>query len=137
MYVLYSFVTLFETSSELGDGILSNPTAVLSLCDKALILAQRELQEQQVTDEELTVKTRIHTRMTGIHNIFNQSFDILGLVLCISLYQFWWWFETWDFDLRDEIWEIVQRYANLKNWSINDGENLICCDWNHSQMSNL
>lgn len=63
--IRFSFVTLFETSTELGDGILSSPAAVLPLCDSALLLAQAELRNKQTRPDEFTVKTKIHTRVTG------------------------------------------------------------------------
>lgn len=77
--IRFSFVTLFETSTELGDGILSSPAVVLPLCDSALLLAQDELRGKQSLPDEFTVKTKIHTRVTG------KSASCLSLPLSISI----------------------------------------------------
>lgn len=64
---LYSFVTLFEISTQLGDAILSNSSHVLPICDGALVQAQRILLEMQSADtkHKYIVKLNIHARMTG------------------------------------------------------------------------
>ncbi|XP_039276128.1 DNA helicase MCM9 [Nilaparvata lugens] len=68
--VTVNFVTLFETSAQLGDDILSNPKDVLPLCDQALVAAQRKIlakfSEQEITSEGLTLKTKVHARLAGL-----------------------------------------------------------------------
>ncbi|XP_054285857.1 DNA helicase MCM9-like [Macrosteles quadrilineatus] len=64
--VTVNFVTLFETSTELGDGILSRPSTVLPICDRALVLAQTELRERQDDKDSLIVKSKVHARMTAL-----------------------------------------------------------------------
>ena len=70
---LYSFVTLFEISTQLGDGILSNSGHVLPICDRALVQAQRILLEMQsaISKQQYIVKLNVHARMTGMYiNLF-------------------------------------------------------------------
>jgi len=64
---LYSFVTLFEISTQLGDEILSNSSHILPICDEALVEAQRILLEMQSanTKHKYAIKLNIHARMTG------------------------------------------------------------------------
>lgn len=52
---------------QLGDGILSDSSHVLPICDGALVQAQRILLEMQSADtkHKYTVKLNIHARMTG------------------------------------------------------------------------
>jgi hypothetical protein len=64
---LSSFVTLFEISTQLGDGILSNSNHVLPICDRALVQAQRIVLEMQSSNsrQQYVVKLNVHARMTG------------------------------------------------------------------------
>ncbi|RZF41605.1 hypothetical protein LSTR_LSTR000319 [Laodelphax striatellus] len=68
--ITVNFVTLFETSAQLGDDILSNPKDVLPLCDQALIAAQKKIlakfSEDEIAAEGLTLKTKIHARLAGL-----------------------------------------------------------------------
>lgn len=66
--VTVNFVTLFETSTELGDGILSRPTHLLPIFDSALYEAQKAIlaSETLVNKDELILKPRIHARLTAL-----------------------------------------------------------------------
>ncbi|KAL1139279.1 hypothetical protein AAG570_006265 [Ranatra chinensis] len=61
-----SFVSLFETSTELGDGILTYPITVLPVCDRALLKAQKKLLKECEETGKWTVKKNIHTRITAL-----------------------------------------------------------------------
>jgi hypothetical protein len=52
---------------QLGDGILSDSSHILPICDGALVQAQRILLEMQSADtkHKYTIKMNIHARMTG------------------------------------------------------------------------
>uniref|UniRef100_A0A0A9XC16 DNA helicase MCM9 n=2 Tax=Lygus hesperus TaxID=30085 RepID=A0A0A9XC16_LYGHE len=84
-----NFVTLFETCTTLGDGILSQPTALLPLCDKALIEAQKKVKEQLKLCT-LVVKVNVHARISALpvcpelyKSVFPRNED-LGSFLRIS-----------------------------------------------------
>uniref|UniRef100_A0A1B6C633 DNA helicase MCM9 n=2 Tax=Clastoptera arizonana TaxID=38151 RepID=A0A1B6C633_9HEMI len=87
-----NFVTLFETSIELGDSILSNPSFVLPICDTALIEAQRYLIEQQpeIFRCQFNIKLNIHARMTALpvcpelHRIAFPKNDDVGAFLRVT-----------------------------------------------------
>ncbi|PSN31662.1 hypothetical protein C0J52_14963 [Blattella germanica] len=66
--ITVNFVTLFEISTQLGDGILSDSSHVLPICDSALVQAQRILLETQPDElrHKFTVKHNIHARMTAL-----------------------------------------------------------------------
>ncbi|KAJ4431896.1 hypothetical protein ANN_20502, partial [Periplaneta americana] len=90
--ITVNFVTLFEISTQLGDGILSNSKEVLPICDRALIGAQRDLVEDQSLENKHahTVKINIHARMTALpvcpelhRTIFPRNED-LGSFLRVS-----------------------------------------------------
>jgi len=78
---LYSFVTLFEISTQLGDGILSNSSHVLPICDRALVQAQRILLEMQSANskQQCVAKLNVHARMTGMYINLLYSVDIVKL----------------------------------------------------------
>ncbi|KAF6204872.1 hypothetical protein GE061_019036 [Apolygus lucorum] len=87
--VLVNFVTLFETCTTLGDGILSQPTALLPLCDKALIEAQQKVKER-LQMCSLVVKINVHARIFALpvcpelyKSVFPRNED-LGSFLRIS-----------------------------------------------------
>lgn len=63
----YSFVTLFEISTQLGGEILLNSNHILPICDEALVQAQRNLLETEAANSlyKYAVKLNIHARMTG------------------------------------------------------------------------
>lgn len=64
-----SFVTLFEESTALGDGILSNADHCLPICDKALVDAQKDLLKSELikdANQPLSLKPHVHARMTGV-----------------------------------------------------------------------
>lgn len=84
---MYSFVSLFEKSTELGDGILSKPTTYLPLCDRALIAAQKVLINSNYGqgNDFLRLKQNIHARITGLLQIF---FASACLPILIILYIF-------------------------------------------------
>ncbi|XP_071450357.1 uncharacterized protein [Hetaerina americana] len=66
--VTVNFVKLFETSTILGDGILSNPTKLIPLCDGALLDAQQAIITLQSTNlaKNYTIKPKVHARMTAL-----------------------------------------------------------------------
>ncbi|XP_046400755.1 DNA helicase MCM9-like [Ischnura elegans] len=66
--VTVNFVKLFETCTILGDGILSNPTKLIPLCDRALLDAQQaviNLQGNNV-EKKYAIKPKVHARMTAL-----------------------------------------------------------------------
>ncbi|XP_063233994.1 DNA helicase MCM9-like isoform X2 [Bacillus rossius redtenbacheri] len=84
-----NFVTLYETSPELGDGILASPNAVLALCDAALVQAQRRVLPDPPPARP-PVKLNVHARVTGLptcpellRTMFPRSED-LGSFLQVS-----------------------------------------------------
>jgi len=80
---LFSFVTLFDVSTELGGGVLSRPSHLLPVCDKALVKCQKQLLESLPEDEksECKVKDTVHARITGLFIIDSVAF-ISFMLLC-------------------------------------------------------
>lgn len=64
--VTVNFVTLFETSTELGDGILSRPTHLLPIFDAALYEAQKVILAKDSSKSDLILKSRVHARLTAL-----------------------------------------------------------------------
>lgn len=64
-FLCCSFVTLFETSTELGDGILSCPTHLLPIFDSALYEAQKAILSKESSKGDFILKSRVHARLTG------------------------------------------------------------------------
>lgn len=62
--IVYSFVSLFESSIELGNGILCSPINTLPLCDNAIVLAQINYLKTS-GDGDLRLKNNVHARVTG------------------------------------------------------------------------
>ncbi|GLH03509.1 DNA replication licensing factor Mcm2 [Gryllus bimaculatus] len=83
--VVIRFGSLFEASTEIGNGILANPNHFLPLCDQALLDAEIYLLDEQSEEakSDLIVKTRIHARVTALpvcpelhRSIFPRNDDI-------------------------------------------------------------
>ncbi|KAK3910495.1 DNA helicase MCM9 [Frankliniella fusca] len=66
--VTVNFVSLFETSTELGDGILSQPRHLLPIFDSALYEAQKSIlaSESEEAKNGFILKPRIHARLTAL-----------------------------------------------------------------------
>ncbi|KAE8748816.1 hypothetical protein FOCC_FOCC004410 [Frankliniella occidentalis] len=66
--VTVNFVSLFETSTELGDGILSHPSHLLPIFDSALHEAQKSIlaSEPEELKDSYILKPRIHARLTAL-----------------------------------------------------------------------
>lgn len=64
VFFLNSFVSLFESSTELGDGILCSPIKILPICDMAIITAQKYL-TKTLEEIDLRIKNNVHVRITG------------------------------------------------------------------------
>ncbi|XP_066994088.2 uncharacterized protein [Anabrus simplex] len=90
--VKISFGTLFDTRIELGNSILSNPKHYLPVFDKALIDAQAYLleKESEESKKDLTIKTKVHARITGLplcpelHRTIFPKNDDVGSFLRVS-----------------------------------------------------
>jgi DNA helicase MCM9 len=87
-------VSLFERSSLLGDGLLSSPEEHLVHCDIALREAQAQLLLAQPLEVQplLSVKSKIHTRITGEYSHCYFCFivifcDIIALPSCPELHR--------------------------------------------------
>ncbi|KAF4532670.1 hypothetical protein B566_EDAN002905 [Ephemera danica] len=66
--VTVNFVSLFERSSVLGDGLLSSPEEHLVHCNVALLEAQAHLLTSQPEEVQplLNIKSKVHTRITAL-----------------------------------------------------------------------
>lgn len=64
--ITLNFVSLFESSTELGDGILCSPVKTLPLCDRSLITAQKYLINNLSEGENLRLKRNVHVRITAL-----------------------------------------------------------------------
>lgn len=66
----FSFVTLCEEEIELGGKILTEPEIYLPICNKGAVLAQKsileELSDGDETPKDLTIKSKIHVRITAL-----------------------------------------------------------------------
>lgn len=71
---VFSFVSLFEVSPELGESVLSKPLLILPTCDEALVEVQSSLLSDIDAGLEPVVKSNIHTRITGIHSYYLKLF---------------------------------------------------------------
>ncbi|XP_012256179.2 DNA helicase MCM9-like [Athalia rosae] len=72
-----SFITLFEENPDIGNKILHRPREHLPLCDQAALIA-----EEKLCNGTLTVKQKIHTRITGIPIKVNEG--EIGEFICAS-----------------------------------------------------
>lgn len=65
---VFSFLTLFEKNTKLGEEILEDSINLLELFDKDLIIVQKALKKNNKDDTvKLRVKKKIHTRITGLY----------------------------------------------------------------------